>query len=368
MEKMKDRNIFIYLFFVVFTFFLGAITMYLIISYYPLAIGENITTIKKNVTITDTGIGESVSKVYDSVVVVSTYRNEQLYGSGTGFVFKTDDKKAYILTNNHVIENGSKVSVTFTDGDVVETEIIGSNELSDIAVLAVSKDDIISIAEIGKSEELVVGDTTFAVGAPLDSVYSWSVTRGIISGKDRMIEVDLSNNSGEYVMKVLQTDAAINSGNSGGPLCNVNGEVIGITSLKLVSSGVEGMGFAIPIETAIEYANKIMNGEKITQPYLGVSMLNVSDAYYYMNYRNLLKDVSNGVIVVSVEKDSPASHGGLKESDIITKINGKDVLSVGYLRYYLYEHSVGEKIEVTYIRDGKEKNTTITLGTSEVIY
>ncbi len=367
-KKINQNKIFIYIFFTITTFFLGASAMYAVIYFHPLILGENITTVNKDVTITDTGLGESVSKVYDSVVVVSTYRNEQLYGSGTGFVFKTDDKKAYILTNNHVIENGNKITVTFTDGDVIETEIIGTNELSDIAVLSVAKEDIITVAEIGKSEDLVVGDTTFAVGAPLDSVYSWTVTRGIVSGKDRMIEVDLSNNSGEYVMKVLQTDAAINSGNSGGPLCNVNGEVIGITSLKLVSSGVEGMGFAIPIEVAIDYANKIMNGENITQPYLGVSMLNVSDAYYYMNYRNLLKDISNGVIVVSVEKGSPAEKGGLEANDVITKINGKDVSSVGYLRYYLYEHNVGEKIEVTYIRDGKEKKATITLGTSEVMY
>ncbi len=367
-KMIKKNRVFIYITFTVITFFLGASVMYGVIYFHPLILGENITTVNKDVTITDTGIGESVSKVYDSVVVISTYRNEQLYGSGTGFVFKSDDEKAYILTNNHVIENGTKITVTFTNGKKVETEIVGSNGFSDIAVLAVAKDNIISVAEIGKSEDLVVGDTTFAVGAPIDSAYSWTVTRGIVSGKDRMIEVELSNNSGEFVMKVLQTDAAINSGNSGGPLCNVNGEVIGINSLKLVNSGVEGMGFAIPIETAMEHAEKIMKGEKFTQPYLGVSMLNVSDAYYYMSYRNLLKNVSDGVIVVSVENGSPADKGGLKSNDIITKVNDKDVSSVGYLRYYLYEYKVGEKIAITYIRDGKEKTTTVVLGTSEILY
>ena len=214
-----------------------------------------------------------------------------------------------------------------------------------------------------------VGDTTFAVGAPLDSVYSWTVTRGILSGKDRMIEVELTN-SGDYVMKVLQTDAAINSGNSGGPLCNSNGQVIGITSLKLVDESVEGMGFAIPIEIALEYATKIINGESITQPYLGISMLNVTDAYYRTQYNNMLTtyDITSGVIVVSVEKNTPASQAGLQTGDVITKINDDNVTSIGYLRYYLYNYDVGDKITITYIREGKEKTTTVTLGSNKNTY
>ena len=364
---MKNKN-FIYALIVVITFLVGASTMYGVIYYHPLILGENITTVNKAVTITDTGLGESVAKVYDSVVVVSTYRNDRLYSSGTGFIFQADEDKAYILTNNHVIENGDKVTVTFTDGDIVETEIVGYNELSDIAVLTVPKDEIITIANIGSSEDLLVGDTAFAVGAPLDSVYSWTVTRGILSGKDRMVVVNLSSGSGEYVMKVLQTDAAINSGNSGGPLCNVNGEVIGIISLKLVDESVEGMGFAIPIEIAIEYANKIIDGETISQPYLGISMLNVSDAYYYMPYRNLLYDITSGVIITDIDNNSPASKAGLQVNDIIIKINQKEITSIGYLRYYLYEYKVGDKVEITYIRDGKEMSTTITLTTDKVMY
>ena len=351
-------------------FFLGCASMYGIIAAFPSLFNTNITKLEKDVTVTDEGIADSVEKVYDSVVVVSTYKDNQPYSSGTGFVFKNDNKTSYIMTNNHVIDKGNKVTVTFTNGKVVECEIIGSNALADIAVLAVDKEQIISVAELGNSEELRVGDTAFAVGAPIDSVYSWTVTRGIISGKDRMVEVNLSDNTGDYVMKVLQTDAAINSGNSGGPLCNSNGEVIGVNSLKLVDESVEAMGFAIPIEEALDYAQKIIDGEIITQPYLGVSMLNVTDGYYHLNYYKTLSkyNITSGVIVHSVEANSPAAKAGLKVGDVITKINDDNVASIGYLRYFLYNYSVGEKITITYIRNGQTNTANIILGTSEKVY
>ena len=351
-------------------FFLGVLLMYGVVYKYPVLITNNVTKLEKNVTITDTGIADAVEKVYDSVVVVATYQDGNMVASGTGFVYKTEKDDAYILTNNHVIESGNEVNVTFTDGKIIKTEIVGTNALSDIAVLKVAKKEIIAVAEIGSSESIRVGDTSFAVGAPLDSVYSWTVTRGIISGKDRMVEVSLSSSAGNYVMKVLQTDAAINSGNSGGPLCNANGEVIGITSLKLVSESVEGMGFAIPIEVALNYADKIIKGEKISQPYLGISMVNVVDAYYYPQYYNIIKEnnIAKGVIIVDIEKKSPADKAGLQSKDIIVKINNDEVTSVAYLRYYLYNYNAGDNVEITYIRDGKTLKTTVTLGSNSKTY
>ncbi len=348
-------------------FFVGCLIMYGIMYKYPTIINSSVTKLEKNVTITDTGIADAVEKVYDSVVIVATYQNGTMIASGTGFVYKTEKDNAYILTNNHVIESGDEVNVTFTDGKIKKTEIVGADTLSDIAVLKVNKKEIISVAQIGNSDSLRVGDTSFAVGAPLDSVYSWTVTRGIISGKDRMVEVNLSN-SGDYVMKVLQTDAAINSGNSGGPLCNANGEVVGITSLKLVAESVEGMGFAIPIETAISYAEKLISGEKITQPYLGISMVNVADNY--PQYYNLIKEnnITKGVIVVDVEKGSPAAKAGLQSKDIIVKLNDDEVTSVAYLRYYLYNYGVGDKVTITYIRDGKTLKANVTLGSNSKTY
>ena len=344
-------------------FFVGCIIMYAIIYFFPVTLTESVTREERNVTINDTGIAEAVAKVYDAVVVVSTYSDDTYVASGTGFVFRHDGDTYYLLTNYHVIEDGNHVTVTFTDGSIVETEIIGFDEYQDIAVLAIESDEEYTVAEIGNNDEIRIGDTTFAVGAPLDSAYSWTVTRGIISGKDRMVEVEIDN--GNYIMKTLQTDAAINSGNSGGPLCNANGEVIGITSLKLVNDGIEGMGFAIPIEDAIDKAEDIINGEVTDYPYLGVSMLDFADAYFSQYYSLIRQsNLDGGVIVTDVVEDSPAANGGIRANDIITAMDGEEVPSVAYLRYYLYQHNVGDTVTFTVYRNGDTRDIEVTLGTN----
>lgn len=305
----------------------------------------------KDVTVTDTGIADAVEKVYDSVVTVKNYVRGQLYSTGSGFVFKTDDKYGYILTNYHVINGGSQVSVVFTNNKEENVNVVGYDEYSDIAVLAVEKSSIISIAQIGSSENLRIGDTTFAVGTPVDSsVYSWSVTRGILSGKNRIVQVD------NYVMSVLQTDTAINSGNSGGPLCNSNGEVIGITNMKLASSQIEGMGFAIPIEDAIKNAESIISGEKISRPYLGVSIYD-SNNYF---------SGETGIYVESVEQGGAADKAGMKKGDKIIKVEDVEVSNTSYFRYQLYKYNIGDKIKITVVRDGSEKVLTVTLKSNSV--
>jgi serine protease Do len=300
----------------------------------------------KDVTVTDTGIADAVEKVYDSVVTVKNYARNQLYSTGSGFVFKIDDKYAYILTNYHVINGGSEVSVIFTNNKEEKVTVVGYDEYSDIAVLAVDKSLVLATAQIGSSKDMRVGDTTFAVGTPVDSsVYSWSVTRGILSGKDRLVQSD------NYVMSVLQTDTAINSGNSGGPLCNSNGEVIGITNMKLASSQIEGMGFAIPIEDAVKNAETIISGKKINRPYLGVSIYD-SNSYFNNN---------SGVYVESVEKNGAADKAGIKSGDKILKVNDVEITNTSYFRYQLYKYDIGDKIKITIERNGNEKILTITL-------
>lgn len=350
------------------TFLLGMLFLYGIFYLFPNVIGETITKVEKDVTVTDEGIADAVDKVYDAVVVVNTYINGEAYSSGTGFVFKTEDKTAYLLTNNHVIENADDVYVTFTDGTIVEAKVVGSDVYSDVAVLSVDKDYIISVAEIGSSEDARLGDTVFAIGAPLDSAYSWSVTRGIVSGKDRLVQVELTsgNTKTPMIVNTIQTDAAINNGNSGGPLANSNGEVIGITSIKLASSTIEGMGFAIPIETAIEYAEELISGHEVERPYLGVYMLDVTSAYYYREYYDIIREanVTSGVIVTDFEDNSPAAAAGLEIGDIITKVDGHDISSSAYLRYYLYKHKVGEEMNLTIIRNGRERDISVMLTAS----
>jgi serine protease Do len=321
---------------------------------------NNEPTVKKNVTITDKGLADSVSKVYDSVVVVKTYVKGELYATGTGFVYKTDDKNGYILTNNHVIDGGTDIKVVFTDEKEKDVKVVGTDSYSDIALLKVDKSAVKGIAEVGSSKNMKVGDTTFAVGAPLDStVYSWTVTRGILSGKNRLVEVSNSDSafaSSSDLMEVLQTDTAINSGNSGGPLCNADGQVIGITNMKISSSSVEGMGFAIPIENAIQYASKFMNGEVVVRPYLGISMYDMSN--------NMFSEDTTGIYVAAVENGSPAEKAGIQKGDIITKIGDKEVASSSYLKYELYKYSIGDKVKITYKRNNKEQSTTIALGST----
>ena len=370
-DKLKDSIL------IIVAFILGGVLTYVVVT-------GNLTTSSKGTTssggatcssknctkvlVDGSGISQSVSKVYDGVAIVRNYQNNELAGFGTGFVYKEDDKYDYLITNHHVIDGADEIKVVNNNDQSVDAKLLGSDELSDLAVLSIDESAVMDVATFGKSEDVEVGDTVFTVGTPLGNEYKGTVTKGILSGKNRLVSVDTT--SGGFVMEVLQTDAAINSGNSGGPLCNANGQVVGITSLKLVAESVEGMGFAIPIEVALSYAEKLENKEKITQPYLGVSMVNVMDAYYYPEYSSLLKEykITKGVIIVSTEKGSPAAKAGLASDDIIIKINDDEVTSVAYLRYYLYNYGVGDKVEITYIRKGKTLKTTVTLGSNSKTY
>lgn len=345
--------------------FIGALVMYIVVYYYPLS-DTTINKLEKEITVTDVGISDAVDKLYDAVVVVSTYKNDTQIASGSGFVYKEENDIAYILTNSHVIDGGSKIEVTFSDGNTYEVKLVGSEEYSDIAVLSIDASKIIMVAEIGSSEDMKLGDTVFTIGAPIGSSYSGTVTRGILSGKDRMVEVSVSSSySSDYVMKVIQTDAAINSGNSGGPLANSNGEVIGITSLKLVSDGVEGIGFAIPIEDAVYYATLLEENGKIERPYLGVSMLDTSDKYILYRYGIQINNDITGVVIVDVEKNSPADLIGLKSGDVVTKIAGEEITSVAEFKYELYKHAVGDTVEIEYIRNSETKTGTVKLVANE---
>lgn len=350
----KNKNILIAVI-LTFTICLGIFGLFY--NYYLKNLIVEKTKLEKSVTVTDTGIADAVEKVYDSVVTIETYVNNRAYASGTGFVFKTEGDKAYILTNSHVISNSNSVKVTFTNNKQVTADVVGSDDYSDIAVLSVNRDDILLIAETGSSEDMRVGDTTFAVGAPIDSsIYSWSVTRGILSGKDRLVEVTSSDNKSTYVMEVLQTDTAINSGNSGGPLCNSNGQVIGITNMKLASSQIEGIGFAIPIEEALKYAESIISGKQISRPYLGITIYDATN--YYSN--------TSGIYIEYVEQNSAADKAGLQKGDKILEVNGKEVSNSSYFKHELYKYDVGEQITIKVERNGKEKEIKITLGSNNI--
>ena len=341
----------------------GAVGMVLLIKLKPGFVNSSVTEINRSeqiVTVNDQGIADGVENIYDSVVVVKSYHGDTLTATGTGFIYKKIDNDYYMLTNYHVISGGNNVSVQFTTGEEEVVKLINGDKYADIAVLSYSTKKELKVGKIGSSEAMRVGDTVFAIGAPLDSdVYSWSVTRGILSGKDRLVEVSTSNsNTVDWIMRVMQTDAAINSGNSGGPLCNANGDIIGVTNMKLVNSGVEGMGFAIPIEDALEYADNLIAGKDVSRPYIGITMVDANNRNSAAKYRISPR---TGVIVETAAVGSPADKAGLKPGDVIIAFDKEEIVNVASLRYNLYKHKTGDTIVVRYIRNGEVKTTNMNI-------
>lgn len=337
-------------------------------------IGNKTNKVKKEVTVTDEGIADAVEKMYDTTVIVRIVKGNQTSGWGSGFVYKTDDKDAYILTNHHVVDGADKAVVEFTNGESVTATIKGSDPYHDVALLTVPKEKAIEVAEIGSSKNLRVGDTVFAVGTPVSLSYSFTVTRGILSGKNRLVQFSDSDSQKNYgfgtssseswYMSLLQIDASINSGNSGGPLANSNGEVIGITNSKLsntyTGASIENMGFAIPIEDAIFVAEKIEAGTLDTKKVLlGVSMITLEAAE--ANDIKIDPMITFGAVVQDVSKGSNADRAGIKPGDVIIEFNGEKVDDYRYLKYYLYKCSIGDKVTFKYIRNGKTLESSVVL-------
>ena len=363
-EKQKENFFTSKIFLIICSFVSGAIIMFgLILASNSKVLVQKVTSENvKTTTLEETSdLKNAISNVYESAVYIEVSSDRGIASSGSGFVYKTDNKNGYILTNYHVIQGGKKYIVTFSNGEEVEASLVSGDEYYDIAVLKVNKDKIKKVATLGDSSKLELGDTVFTVGAPLGKEYMGTITKGIVSGTNRMVSVELS--SGSYLMEVIQTDASINSGNSGGPICNIKGEVIGITSSKLIGSGVEGMGFAIPINAVNNIIGNIESGTTIERPYLGVQLVDLTNTFalqYYYNIR-ISNDVEFGAVLSYVEENMPADKAGLKVGDVIVEIDGKKVEDVSYFKYELYKHKVGDKVKVKYYRENKLEETTIEL-------
>ena len=313
------------------------------------------------ITIDESGISTAVGEIYDATVTIQNYQNNKLAGTGSGFVYKKDSKYGYIMTNHHVIEGSDKLLVTMSNDDQAEATLLGSDQYLDIAVIRIDVKYVTQVAKIGSSENSNIGDSVITVGSPVGYDYRGSVTRGTLSGKNRMIEVSIKTTN-DFVMRVLQIDAAINPGNSGGPLVNIKGEVIGINSLKLVEDRIEGMGFAIPIEYAMSFADDLEKGKELERPFIGITMLNSTDTYrLYQNGIRLSDDIEEGVVIVNISEGSGADKAGLQKGDVITSINGNKVSNVAYLKYELYKSKAGDTVEIRIIRNKKEKTIKVTL-------
>ena len=286
---------------------------------------------------------------------------------GSGVIYKVENGYAYIVTNNHVISGSQELEVLMADGTREKAELIGADKWTDLAVLKIKAGKVTTVAEFANSDEVKAGQTAIAIGSPLGTEFATSVTQGIVSAKDRSVPTDVDGDGKQdWVVTAIQTDAAINPGNSGGALVNAAGQVIGINSMKISKSSVEGIGFAIPSNEVVSIINQLEKSGKVIRPVLGISMVDLTSVSSQGRQQLALSnDVKEGVVVADVQENSSASKGGLKQYDVITEIDGKAITGVQTLRKALYSKTVGSSMEVTYYRNGQKQTATIQLTSSD---
>lgn len=315
-----------------------------------------------------TTISNSVSEVYDkvkdAVVTVKNYYNNQLLGSGSGVIYKKNDTKFYVVTNNHVITQGNKVEVILGNNEILEAKVLGSDVYADLAVLEVSSDINVTPMVLGDSSLVKIGETVLAIGSPTGVDFSGSLAVGVISGKNRSISVDLDKNgTDDWDMIMLQTDAAINPGNSGGALVNMAGQLIGINTIKIIGNNVEGMGFANPVNEVVNIVSQLEKDGKVSRPSIGIVGRSMSELALYRNfYGNIvIPNVEKGLYIQEVVSNGPAQKAGLQAGDVIVKFDGQEVDQFKDFRQMLYQHKKGDTISVSVYRNNKTLDFKVTL-------
>ena len=309
----------------------------------------------------DTSKQMTAAEVYaenvNSTVGITTQVTTNYWGyttqsaaSGSGFIYSSD---GYIITNYHVIESASSIKVTLYDGKSYDAQLIGYDESNDVAVLKIDAKDLTPVT-IGDSSNLNVGDSVIAIGNPLGEL-TFSLTSGAVSALDR--EVTMSNN---VTMELIQTDCAINSGNSGGALFNLYGEVIGITNAKYSGSSgsgasIDNIGFAIPINSVRSIVDSIIEKGYVAKPYIGVMVSDVSD-------EAISYGTPAGAAVASVTEGGPAEKAGLQANDIITAVDGKEISGKSDLSSIIADHAAGDKLTLSVYRQGQTLTITVTIG------
>lgn len=317
---------------------------------------------------TEGSIADTADKVSKSVVSIVTStqatdffgQNHESSAAGTGIIVTSD---GYILTNKHVINGASRVSVILDDGTTYEdVDVVATDPLNDVAFLKIKDVSDLAQATLGDSKTINVGQQVIAIGNALGE-YQNTVTAGIISGTGRSVTAsDGSGRNAETLSDMIQTDAAINSGNSGGPLVNAAGEVIGINTAT--STSAENMGFAIPISSAKGMLKQLIETGKAERTYLGVYSVEITPeaAKAYNLPVNSGAYVYSSSAYTAVSKDSPAAKAGIKDKDIITAVNGTKVGSAGSLSSLIGEYKPGDTVQLTVIREGNEIAINATLG------
>jgi len=289
----------------------------------------------------------SVVSVTTEIVVYDIFQGESRQtAAGSGFILRSEEEyEGYIVTNNHVVQNAQSVQVKLTDGRTFPAEIVGSDALTDLAVLKIEATGL-PYAYIGDSDLLAVGDWVVAIGNALGQ--GISATEGIISRLNVSMTVQ-----GNIFSGLIQTTAAINPGNSGGPLVNMSGEIIGITSVKMAAIGIEGMGYAISINSSKPIIEALIHQGYVTRPWLGVALYTVDSFVAAAN--NL--PVNKGALIVEVVSGSPADAAGLKEGDVIIRFENKEIDTKEELAQAIGDCQIGQRVKITFVR-GEDTKTT----------
>lgn len=308
-------------------------------------------------------VTDVVERSINKVVGVTSYNSSRLLGTGSGAIIEVDGDDVYIITNFHVIESADEVKVIFANGREFKTEVVGHDMFSDLALLKVKPDFSVNAFKIGDSASTKIGEWVLAIGSPLGLEFQSSVTMGILSGKDRIMAVDLNGDGVEdWDMNVLQTDAAINPGNSGGPLINLKGEIIGINSMKIILDTVEGMGFSIPIDEAVPIVNQLKEFGEVVRPVLGITAVGVAEmTLYQKNSLGIDLNQTQGVFITQVMEKSPASNANIQEEDILMSFDGVQIENFKKFRQLLYKKNVGDVVDIILIRDKKEIKVSVKL-------
>ena len=294
-------------------------------------------------------VGPAVVGITNKAVARDWFNNQVQVeqGVGSGVIFRAD---GYIVTNYHVIAGAQEIVVSLPDERSFTGQVIGADELTDLAVVKIDATDL-KVAEFGNSDDIMVGETAIAIGNPMGLEFQGSVTSGVISALNRTLDIN------ERQLKLIQTDAAINPGNSGGALVNADGKVIGINSAKLAANGVEGMGFAIPINSVRAIVDELMSNGKVLRPYIGVGVFDKETAAR-QGYR---LNAEKGVYVEEITLNGPADKAGIRRGDLILEIDGKEINKVGELRAVILEHKAGDTIRVKIERDGSKNDVDVVL-------
>lgn len=294
-------------------------------------------------------VGPAVVGITNKAVARDWFNNQVQVeqGVGSGVIFRSD---GYIVTNYHVIAGAQEIVVSLPDERSFTGQVIGADELTDLAVVKIDATDL-KVAEFGNSDDIMVGEPAIAIGNPMGLEFQGSVTSGVISALNRTLDIN------ERQLKLIQTDAAINPGNSGGALVNADGKVIGINSAKLAANGVEGMGFAIPINSVRAIVDELMSNGKVLRPYIGVGVFDKETAAR-QGYR---LNAEKGVYVEEITLNGPADKAGIRRGDLILEIDGKEINKVGELRAVILEHKAGDTIRVKIERDGSKNDVDVVL-------